>query len=89
MADGITNFIAKQKQCKQLILTDSKNIFTYRFKPIQCLQLNIMTDSTTKFMNTKHNGNNTKLRIFSFILERQRIQPNFLNDNLRTFIHTK
>ena len=56
MTGGITSFIAKQKQRKQLVLTDSKNIFTCRFKPLQPLQLNIMTDSMRKFMNTKHNG---------------------------------
>ena len=32
-----------------------------------------------KFMYTKHNGDNAKLRIFSFIPQRQRIQPNFIN----------
>ena len=40
-------------------------------------------------MYTKHNGNNAKLRIFTFIPQRQRIKPNFMNDSIRTFIHTK
>ena len=34
----------KQKQRKQLILTDSKNIFTQRFQPAQRLQSNFITD---------------------------------------------
>ena len=43
MTDDIRNFMAQQKQRKQLILTDSKNIFAYRFRPIQRLQPNFMT----------------------------------------------
>ena len=31
------------------------------------------------FMYTKHNEDNAKLRIFSFIPQLQRIQPNFIN----------
>ena len=48
-----------------------------------------MTDSTRNFMYTRHNGDNAKLRIFSLILQLQRIQPNFMNDRIKTFIHTK
>ena len=40
-------------------------------------------------MYIKPNGDNAKLRIFSFILQRQRMQPSFLTDSIRTFIHTK
>ena len=40
-------------------------------------------------MYSKHNGDNAKLRIFSFISQQQRIQPNFTNDSIRTFIHSK
>ena len=65
--------MAQQKQRKQLILTDDKNIFTYCFQPIQRLQPNIKTDGTKNFMYTKHNGDNAKLRIFSFIMQRQGI----------------
>ena len=36
--------MAQQKQRKQLILTDNKNISTYRFQSIQCLQPNFMID---------------------------------------------
>ena len=48
-----------------------------------------MTDGMRNFMYSKHNGDNAKLRIFSFIPQQQRIQPNFMNDSIRTFIHTK
>ena len=65
--------MAQQKQRKQLILTDDKNIFTYCFQPIQRLQPNIKTDGIKNFMYTKHNGDNAKLRIFSFIMQRQSI----------------
>ena len=48
-----------------------------------------MTDGIRNFMHSKYNGGNAKLRIFSFIPQQQRIQPNFMNDSMRTFIHTK
>ena len=80
--------MTQQKQRKQLILTDNKNISTYRFQSIQRLQPNFMTDGIRNFMYTKHNGDNAKLRIFSFIPQRQRIKTNFMNDSIRTFIHT-
>ena len=56
--------MAQQKQRKQLILTDDKNIFTDCFQPIQHWQLNFKTDGKRNFMYTKHNGDNAKLRIF-------------------------
>ena len=71
--------MVQQKQRKQLILTDDKNIFTYCFQRIQRFQPNFKTDSIRNFMYTKHNGDNAKLRIFSFIPQRQRIQPSFMN----------
>ena len=104
-----------QKHRKQLILTDSKNILTERFQPIQRLQANFITDGIRNFMTqqkqrkqllltdgniflltvsnqynacdlmyTKHNVDNAKLKIFSFILQRQRIQPNFTNHTYQT-----
>ena len=36
---------------KQLILTNSENIFPYRFQPIQRLQLNFMTDGIRKTLH--------------------------------------
>ena len=85
----IRNFIAQQKQRKQLVLTDRKNIFNYHFQPIQRLQSKFMTDSIKKIMYIKHSEGNAELRIFSFITQRQRIQPDFMTDSIRTFIHTK
>ena len=38
------------KQRKQLILTNSKNILTERFQPIQRLQPNVTTDGIRNFM---------------------------------------
>ena len=81
--------MAQQKQRKQLILTDNRNISAYRFQLIQHLQSSFMTNGIRNFMYTKHNVDNAKLRIFSFIAQRQRIQPNFMNYSIRTFIHTK
>ena len=80
--DGIRNFMAQQKQRKQLRLTYDKNIFTYRFQLMQRLQPNSQTYAIRNFMCTKHNRDNRKLRIF--ILQRQRIQPNFTNHTLQT-----
>ena len=48
--DGIRNFMAQQKQRKQFILNDGKNIFTDPFQPIQRLQSNFKTDDTRSFM---------------------------------------
>ena len=79
--------MAQQKQRKQLILTDNKNISTYLFQSTQRLQPDFMTDGIRNFMYTKHNGDNAKLIIFSFIPQLQRIQPNFMNDSIKTF-HT-
>ena len=76
--------MAQQKQCKQPILIDGKNIFTYCFQPIQRLQPNSKTYAIRNFMYTKHNGDNPKLRIFSFIPQRRRIQPNFMNHTYQT-----
>ena len=77
------NFMAQQKQRKQLILTDSKNIPTYRFQPIQRLRHNFMTDSKRAFIHTKYNGDNPKVRIFSLIPQRQLMQPKFMADSMR------
>ena len=48
-----------------------------------------MIDGIRNFMYTKHNADNAKLRIFSFIPQRQRIQTKFMNDSIRIFIHSK
>ena len=76
--------MTQQKQRKQLLLTDDKNIFTYCFQSIQRLQPNSKTYAIRNFKYTKHNGGNPKSRIFSFIPQRRRIQPNFMNHTYQT-----
>ena len=48
-----------------------------------------MADGIRDFMYTKHNGDYKKIRIFSFTLQRQCKQPNFMKDSIRIFIHAK
>ena len=82
----------QQKQLKQPILTDNKNIFTYRFQPIQRLQPEFYDWWHKKFhvyQSQRIQRKIKKLRIFSFISQRQRIQPNFMKESIRIFIHTK
>ena len=75
--------MAQQKQRKRLILSNNKNISTHHFQPTQRLKPNFMIDGIRNLMYTKHNADKTKLRIFSFIPQRQRKQPNFMNDIVR------
>ena len=42
ITDGIRNFMAQQRQRKQIVLTNDKNIFTCCFQLIQRLQPNIL-----------------------------------------------
>ena len=49
---------------------------------MQRLQTKFMIDSIRK-PYIQNSGNNAKLRIFSFIPQRQRIQPNFMTDNIQ------
>ena len=67
--------MVQQKQRKQLILNDDKNIFTYYFQAIRRLEPNFKTDGIRNFMHTKHNGDNAKLRTFSFISQRHVYNP--------------
>ena len=76
--------MVQQKNRKQLILINDENIFTYCFQPIQLLQPNFKTDGITNFIYTKHNRDNAKIKIFSFIQQRQRIPPNFMNYTYQT-----
>ena len=50
--------MVQQKQRKQFILTDNRNISTYRFQSIQHLQPHFTTNGIRNFMYTKHNGDN-------------------------------
>ena len=56
---------------------------------MQRLQPNFMTDGMRNFIHSKHNGDNAKLRILSFMPQQQYIQSNFTNDSIRTLIHTE
>ena len=76
--------MAQQKKRKQPILIPGKNIFTYWFQSIQRLQPNSKTYTIRNFMYTKHNRDNSKLRIFSFIPQRRCIQSNFMNHTYQT-----
>ena len=76
--------MAQQKQRKQPVLIDDKNIFTHCFQSIQRVQPNSKTYAVRNFMHTNHNGDNPKLRIFSFLPEQRRIQPNFMNHTYQT-----
>ena len=68
MTDGIRNFMVKQKQ--KLILTNSKNILTYRFQPILRLQPNFMAEESRRtFIHAKYSGDNPKVKIFLLILQ--------------------
>ena len=51
---------------------------------IQRLQPNSKAYAIRNVMYAKNNGYNLKLRIFSFIPQRRRIQPNFINDTYQT-----
>ena len=48
------------------------------------MQPNSKTYAIRNLKYTKHNGDNPKSRIFSFIPQRRRIQPNFMNHTYQT-----
>ena len=64
--------MAQQRQRKQSVLTDDKSIFTCFFQPTNTTLTTqyFKTDDIRNSMYTKHNGDNAKLRIFSFIPQR-------------------
>ena len=70
--------MAQQKQLKQLILTDNKNIFTYRFQPIQRLSPDFMTDDMKNVMYTKHSGDYTQLEEYSLSYRNDNVNNPFL-----------
>ena len=51
----------------------------------QLTQLNFMRDLIRTFIHVMHNGYNLKLKIFSFIIQRQGIQLIFMTDTIITF----
>ena len=73
--------IKKQKQRKQIILTNNKNIFTYYFQPIQRLQPDFTTDGIGKFVARQKQRKKPILidgkNIFTYCFQSiQRLQPN-------------
>ena len=86
--------MAQQKQRKQPILIDGKNIFTYCFQPIQSLQPNFTTDGIRNFMAQQKqrkqriliDGKNIFTHCFQSI---QRLQPNSKTYAIRNLIYTK
>ena len=66
MTDGVRNFMTRQKQRKQFILTDfSKNSFTYCFQLIQRLQPKFMADGIRNFMVRQKQLKQPNLTYFS------------------------
>ena len=84
----------QQNQRRQLILTESKNIFTERFQPMRRLQPNFITDAIRNFMTQQKQHKQLILtdnkNIFTYCFQPiQRLQPNFVTDGTRNFIYTK
>ena len=85
--------MAQQKQRKQPILIDGKNIFTYCFQPIQSLQPNFTIDGLRNFMAQQKqrkqriliDGKNIFTHCFQSI---QRLQLNSKTYVIRNFMHT-
>ena len=48
-----------------------------------------MTDTISTFIHTNHKEDSPKLRMLSFIPQRQRIQMDFILDTIRFLMHTK
>ena len=54
----------------------------------QGIQPNFMTHKIRNFIQAIFNGDNAKLKLFSLIHKRQRIQIKFISIIIRTFKHT-
>ena len=86
--------MAQQKQHKQSILINGKNIFTYCFQPIQRLQPNFTTDGIRNFMAKQKQRKQPILvdgkNIFTHCFQSmQRSQPNSKTYAIRNFMYTK
>ena len=86
--------MAQQKQRKQPILIDRRNIFTYCFQPIQRLQPNFATDGITNFRaqqkQRKQLHLNYDINIFTYCFQSiQRLQPNSKTYAIRNFMYTR
>ena len=86
--------MTQQKQRKQPILIDGKNIFTYCFQPIQRLQPNFTTDGIRNFMTQQKQRKQLHLtdekNIFThYFQSMQRLQLNSKTYAIRNFMYTK
>ena len=84
--------MGQQKQRKQPILIDGKNIFTDCFQPIQRLQPNFTTDGIRYLMaqERKQLHLTDDKNIFTYCFESiQRLQPNSTTYAIRNFMYTK
>ena len=61
---------AQQKQQKQLILIDKKNILTYRFQQRQRIQPDFIIETMRTLIRTMYNGANTKIRKLLFKIKK-------------------
>ena len=86
--------MAQQKQRKQPILIDGKNIFTYCFQPIQRLQPNFTTDGIRNFMAQQKQSKQLLLtddkKAFTYCFQSiQRLQPDSKTYDIRNVMYAK
>ena len=86
--------MAQQKQRKQPILIDGKNIFTYCFQPMHRLQPNFTTDVTRNFLAQQKQRKQPHLKddkdIFTYCFQAiQCLQPNSKTYAIRNFMYAK
>ena len=85
--------MTQQKQRKQPILIDGKNIFTLYSQPMQRLQPNFTTDGIRNFMAQQKQRKQLHLtydkNIFTYCFQSlQRLQPNYKTYAIRNFMYT-
>ena len=86
--------MTQQKQRKQAILIDGKNIFTDCFQPIQRLEPNFITDGIRNLMEQQKQRKQLHLtddtNIFTYCFQSiQRLQPDSKTYAIRNFMYTK
>ena len=86
--------MAQQKQRKQPILIDGKNIIIYCLQPIQRLQPNFTTEGIRSFMAQQKQRKQLYLtddkNIFTYCFQSiQRLQPNSKTYAIRNFMYIK
>ena len=86
--------MAQQKQRKQPILINRRNIFTYCFQPIQRLQPNFTTDGIRNFMAQQKQSKQLLLtddkKVFTYCFQSiQRLQPDSKTYDIRNVMYAK